>query len=164
MGRVPEVEESLTGAGVTDWLRFRGRQARKHAERELTDARPVSEHARRLALDPAAKRRLKLRLRALVLGLVGVCVAGSVAAFVGRGGYLDMLRLRGEIGLLRAEIEVRRDAVERLQEEVWGLEREPAARERIAREQLGLVRPGEIDFLLPREPGSAWREPPTAGE
>ena len=149
---------------MTDWLRFRGRQARNHAEREFTDARPVSEHARRLALDPAAKRRLKLRRRALALGLVGVCVAGSVAAFVGRGGYLDMLRLRGEIGGLRAEIEPRQDVVERLQQEVRGLEQEPAARERIAREQLGLVRPGEIDFLLPRDPVFAWREPPTAGE
>ena len=149
---------------MTDWLRFRGRQARKHAEREFTDARPVSEHARRLALDPAAKRRLKLRLRALVLGLVGVCLAGSVAAFVGRGGYLDMLRLRGEIGRLRAEVELRREVVERLQQEVRGLEREPAARERIAREQLGLLRPGEIDFLLPRDPQPAWPEPPAPGE
>ncbi len=134
-----------------DWLRFRGRQARDDAERGLTDARPVSELARRRALSPAAKRRLKLRQRALVLGLVGVCVAGSVAAFVGQGGYLDMLRLRGEIEGLRAEIGRRQAVVDRLQQQVQGLEQEPAARERIAREQLGLVRSGEIDFLLPRE-------------
>ncbi len=136
---------------MTVWLRFRGRQARRHVEREFSDARPVSEHARRQALDPLARRRLKLRLRALVFGLVCVCLAGSVAAFVGRGGYLDMLRLRGEIGQLRAEIEQRQDEVLGLQQQVRGLERDPVARERIAREQLGLVRPGEIDFLLPRE-------------
>ncbi len=146
------------------WLRLRGRQARNHAEREFTDARLVSEHARRLAVGPAAKRRLKLRRRALVLGLVGVGVAGSVAAFVGQGGYLDMLRLRGEIEGLRAEIGRRREVVERLQQQVRGLEQDSAARERIAREQLGLVRPGEIDFLLPREPYPAWPEPPKAGE
>ena len=149
---------------MTDWLRFRGRQARKYAEREFTDARPVSEHARRRALDPAGKRRLKLRLRALVLGLVGVCAAGSVAAFVGRGGYLDMLRLRHEIGRLRAEIELRQDVVLGLQRQVRGLEQDPAARERIAREQLGLLRPGEIDFLLPRDPQPSWSEPPAAAE
>ncbi len=146
------------------WLRLRGRQARYDAEREFTDARPVSEHARRQALGPAAKRRLKLRRRAMVLGLVGVCVAGSVAAIVGQGGYLDMLRLRGEIEGLRAEIGRRRDVVERLQQQVRGLEQDSAARERIAREQLGLVRPGEIDFLLPREPHPAWPEPPKPGE
>ncbi len=100
----------------------------------------------------------------MVLGLVGVCVAGSVAAFVGQGGYRDMLRLQGEIEGLRAEIERRRGVVERLQQDVRGLEQEPAARERIAREQLGLVRPGEIDFLLPREPHPAWPEPPKPGE
>ncbi len=147
-----------------DWLRLRGRHARYHAERECTDARPVSEHARRQALGPAAKRRLKLRRRALVLGLVGVCVAGSVAAFVGQGGYLDMLRLRGEIEGLRAEIGRRREVVERLQQQVRELEQEPAERERIAREQLGLVRPGEIDFLLPRDPQPSWSEPPAAAE
>ena len=145
---------------MMDWLRLRGRQARNHTEREFSDARPVSERARRQDLDPAVQRRLKLRRRAMVLGLVGVCVAGSVAAFVGQGGYLDMLRLRGEIEGLRAEIDRRRDVVERLQQEVWGLEQEPAARERIAREQLGLVLPGEIDFLLPREPHPALPEPP----
>ena len=94
-----------------DWLRLRGRHARYHAEHELTDARPLSEHARRLAGGPAAKRPLKLRRRALVLGLVGVCVAGSVAAFVGEGGYLDMLRLQREIEGLRAEIGRRSDVV-----------------------------------------------------
>ena len=134
-----------------DWLRLRGRQARYRPERELTDARPLSEHARRQALGPAAKRRLKLQRRALVLGLVGVCAAGSVAAFVGQGGYLDMLRLRGEIEGLRAEIGRRGEVVAGLEQQVRGLEQEPVSRERIAREQLGLVRPGEIDFLLPRE-------------
>ena len=143
-----------------DWLRLRGRQVHNHAEREFSDARIVSERARRQDLGPATQRRLKLRMRAMVLGLAGVCVAGSVAAFVGQGGYLDMLRLRGEIDVLRAEIDRRREVVERLQQEVRGLEQEPVARERIAREQLGLVRPGEIDFLLPREPNPAWAEPP----
>ena len=149
---------------MANWPRLRGRQPRYHAERDVTDARPVSEHARRQALGPAGKRRLKLRRRALVLGLVGVCVAGSVAAFVGQGGYLDMLRLGNEIERLRAEIEQRQELVEGLQREVRGLEQEPTARERIAREQLGLVRPGEIDFLLPREPFPAWPEPPKPGE
>ena len=141
---------------MTNWLRLGGRQDRQLAEGELTDARPVSEHSRRQAVDPAVTRRLKLRRRALVLGLVGVCVAGSVAAFVGQGGCLDMLRLRGEIEGLRAEIEARQELIEGLEADVRGLEREPFARERIAREQLGLVRPGEIDFLLPKEPRPAW--------
>ena len=35
------------------------------------------------------------------------------------------------------------------------LEQDPAAKERIAREELGMANPGEIQFLLPREDGEA---------
>jgi cell division protein FtsB len=147
---------------VTEWQRWLRREARSRAEREVSDARPVAEPARRRSLDPEIGRRVKLRRRALVLGLSGVCLAGSVAAFIGEGGYLDVRRLRHEIAGLQADIERREAAVARLEEEVLRLEKDAMARERIAREQLGLVRPGEIDFLLPREPLPA-REPAEPG-
>jgi cell division protein FtsB len=127
----------------------------------LSDASSVAEPACRRARDPEVSRRVKLRRRALVLGLSGVCLAGSVAAFIGEGGYLDVLRLRREISGLQADIEQREAAVARLEEEVLRLEEDPMARERVAREQLGLVRPGEIDFLLPRVPPRAWEPDPT---
>ena len=148
---------------MTERLRFLGRDARGHSERELSDARVVAEHVRRKKLDPELSRRIKLRRRALVLGLAGICLAGSVAAFIGEGGYVDMLRLRGEISSLQAEIERREATVARLEAEVRRLEADPVARERVAREDLGLVRPGEIDFLLPRERARVWEPPPSTG-
>jgi cell division protein FtsB len=147
---------------VTERPRFLRRDAQGQSERELSDARLVAEHVRRRTLDPELSRRIKLRRRALVLGLAGICLAGSVAAFIGEGGYVDMLRLRREISLLEADIERREAAVARLENEVRRLESDPVARERIAREALGLVRPGEIDFLLPREHAAVWEPPPSA--
>jgi cell division protein FtsB len=146
---------------VTERLRFLRRDTEGHSERELSDARLVAEHVRRRTLDPEVSRRIKLRRRTLVLGLAGICLAGSVAAFIGEGGYVDMLRLRHEISLLKADIERREAAVARLAGEVRRLEIDPVARERVAREELGLVRPGEIDFLLPREHARVWEPPPS---
>ena len=137
---------------MTDWLRFRRRPTPGEAEGGLSDARAVSDHSGREDEDPEARRRRKLRQRALVLGLFCVCLAGSVAAVVGEGGYLDMLRWQREIAELRAEVALREARVEAIREAVRGLEQDALTRERVAREQLGLVRPGEIDFLLPREP------------
>jgi cell division protein FtsB len=144
---------------LTDWLRFRRREGRDPADREFTDARVVDRAGRRRELDPEERRRLTLRRRALVLGLSAVCLSGTLAAVVGKGGYLDMLRLRSEIASLEADIQGREAAVRQLEREVRHLEGDPMARERLAREQLGLIRPGEIDFLLPREERPAWDAP-----
>jgi cell division protein FtsB len=137
---------------VRDWPRWPRRDERDALDGELTDARPVAEHKRRHELDPEARRRVKLRRRALLLGLVGVCLAGSVVAMVGEGGYLDRNRLRQEIALLDADIARREAELVRLEEQVQALDVDPLARERVAREQLGLVKPGEVDFLLPKQP------------
>ena len=147
---------------MTERLRFLRRDSQGQSERELSDARLVAEHVRRRTLDPEVSRRIKLRRRALVLGLAGICLAGSVAAFIGEGGYVDMLRLRREISVLTADIERREAAVARLEDEVRRLEIDPVARERVAREDLGLVRAGEIDFLLPREHARVWDPPPSS--
>jgi cell division protein FtsB len=145
---------------VSDWLRWRGREERGESDRDFTDARPVAERVRRQASDPEIRRRVKLRRRTVVLGLCGVCLAGSVVGIVGEGGYLDMRRLGREISELSADIERDRVEVERLEEHVRQLEEDPLARERVAREQLGLVLPGEVDFLLPKERPEAWEAAP----
>jgi cell division protein FtsB len=136
---------------LNEWLRFRGRDPRNRSDDDPGDARRVAEAARRPSPDPEAVRRVKLRRRALVLGLGGVCLAGSVAAVLGEGGYVDMLRLRAEIASMQADIEQYETEVDRLQSELHALREDPLALERIAREQLGLVRRDEIDFLLPKE-------------
>ena len=144
---------------MSDWIPFRRRPA-EPAERELTDARVAAAHARRRELDPELHRSLKLRRRAWVGGLAAVCLAGSLAAMIGEGGYFDARKLRREIAVLEQDLAHRAAAIARLDLEVQGLEHDPVLRERVAREQLGLVRPGEIDFLLPRENELRWDAPP----
>ena len=129
-----------------DWMREGERK-----DPRWSDARPASDRPRKLDEDRDAARRAMLRRRAFKVLLCGVFVAGTVAALLGQGGYGDLLRLQRETALLRAAVAAQQATVARLEREVTGLERDPLALERLAREQLGLSRPGEIDFLLPRE-------------
>ena len=85
---------------MTDWLRWRRGEAGEGSDREWSDARPIADPVRRQMNDPELGRRIKLRRRALVLGLCGICLAGTVVAVVGEGGYVDLWRLRGEISQL----------------------------------------------------------------
>ena len=86
-----------------------------------------------------------------ILAFNVVFVAGILAAFVGRGGYFDLARHRDQRQEARqqlAEQQARNDALQRT---IELLEHDPAAKERIAREELGMASPGEVQFLLPRE-------------
>ncbi len=132
--------------------RWRGRGASEEgaSPEGATDAHPIEEHPRRLEVDPQALRRLKIRRRATTLFMSTVFIAGTVAAMFGEGGWLDMRRLRTDVVRLRVSVDQRQARVDALRDEVERLETDAMARERVAREQLGLVRPGEVDFLLPR--------------
>ena len=116
-----------------------------------SDARPVADHPRRIESDPDAGRRLKRRRRAFGLLLGAVFLLGVVATLFGENGLRDHLRLRAEHRQLTADVERRRAATELLRRKVDGLESDPMAKERVAREQLGYARPGELVFLLPRD-------------
>jgi cell division protein FtsB len=82
--------------------------------------------------------------------LVALFVLGVLGAFIGEGGASEKRHLRGEVAALRGEVASAEAEVGRLRADIERLESDPGARERLAREQLGLVRPGEVDFLLPR--------------
>jgi cell division protein FtsB len=99
----------------------------------------------------AAERRFKRGFRTYVFILACLFVAGSVSALVGKDGLLDKRRLRAEIRMLEQEVELQRQDAEALERDIRDLEAEPMARERIAREQLGLALPGEYLFILPEE-------------
>ena len=81
-------------------------------------------------------------------------------ALVGRGGYVDLHRKREEARKMREEVATLRINVGVLDHVVERLEAEPLELERIAREQLGLILPGEIDFLLPRDGVGGSASPP----
>jgi cell division protein FtsB len=89
--------------------------------------------------------------------LYRVAVAFALALALGwlpwqvysRSGLAHLLKLRGELASLRAENASLRAANDRLRADVLLYEEDPlAAIERAAREELGLVKPGEIVFRL----------------
>jgi cell division protein FtsB len=144
------------------WTFWRRRNRRIEAVPVLfeypTDAR-AARYARPVAAE-SPPPGLLIRRRGLLLAAVSTFLAMTVAAVFGEGGYRDVKQLRREVAERRAELDAQRARVSALQAEVRRLQSDPAALERLAREQLGLVRPGEISFLLPREsvataPGSA---------
>lgn len=84
--------------------------------------------------------------RALPLGILGVALIGAPLLIFEPEGLPRMRALEKELAEVQDEnVELRRD-VTRLRAEVRDLRDQPAAVERIAREQLGLVRKSEVVF------------------
>jgi len=147
-------------------IRFRRQQkAKDEAARALfppfqapTDARPTlyptdaaSENGARPggAPDPVIQRRQVRNQRGVVLALVLVFLGGTAAALFGDRGYLDLRRQQQsfrELADLHAANQLR---VEALRRDIERLKTDPAAIERIARENLGYVAAGELTLLLP---------------
>lgn len=61
-------------------------------------------------------------------------------------GILDMLRIAEQVTLMRADMSRLADENAALQAEIDRLRNDPAEVERIARDVLGLVRPGETVY------------------
>jgi cell division protein FtsB len=86
------------------------------------------------------------RLLTYVLGFVTVILV--VDALVGDKGLLDTMRARRQYAELSASLaQTRRDNA-RMRDEIRRLSEDPAAIESIARGELGLMRPGEILFVI----------------
>ncbi|HEV8675567.1 MAG TPA: septum formation initiator family protein [Methylomirabilota bacterium] len=77
------------------------------------------------------------------------------AAVLGDNGVLQLRRLRAEVESLHRDVQALEAENERLSRAIAELRHDPTALERIAREELGLVRPGERVLRFPRSP-----EPP----
>lgn len=73
----------------------------------------------------------------------------------GTHGLLAMRRAQKESARVQREIDQINQENRRLQENVKALKTDPAAIERIAREEMGLARPGEYIFKLPTKPSDA---------
>jgi len=156
-----------------DWPRLRKRAVEATFVVEYpTDARRALDDPRAADLDPDSERKRKLRRGAMVVPLYAVFAAGVVAALFGENGMTDLLRLQRELRTARVELADQQQKVEALRLEIRRLQHDPAALERIAREELGLARPGERVFLLPEGDGygpgphgtdaAADEEPPPA--
>ena len=83
----------------------------------------------------------------VVLVLLGLLL---VAALLGDNGALRLWRLRAEVTTLHHDVQALEAENERLTRAITDLRDDPVVLERLAREELGLVRPGERVLRFPR--------------
>lgn len=88
------------------------------------------------------------RRKTLHLLLVFVTLVLVIDALVGEKGLLETIRARHHYRELTASIDRLRAENADLREEARRLREDPSAIESLAREELGLIRPGEMLFIL----------------
>lgn len=93
--------------------------------------------------------RHRRRGRRLLYALIGfvVCVL-VVDSLIGERGLFETIRARRQHGKLQTEIDGVRLENARLREQARQLREDPATIEAIARRELGLIKPGEILFII----------------
>jgi cell division protein FtsB len=113
-----------------------------------TDQSPASRR-RSLRSEPATESTRASRVRRAVrwaLAFLSILVA--VEALVGDKGLIEMTRARRYDAELSTSIERLRSENARLREAARRLKEDPAAVEELARRELGLIRPGEVLFVV----------------
>lgn len=91
-------------------------------------------------------------MRSLLIGaLVLFLTLMVVAAFE---SYRDLTMVQAREAELQDELAATEDAILDLEERIVGLREDPAILERLAREELGMMKPGEVVILLPEDAGS----------
>ena len=88
-----------------------------------------------------------------ILGLALLLLA--IHDLFGSHGLLSMRRTQSQIQQLRGEIDRLNHENGDLNKQVQALRTDPKAVERIAREEMGLARPGEMIFKLPDKPADS---------
>jgi cell division protein FtsB len=104
---------------------------------------------RRRKSTPAAPSLLApWRTRLLNYALGFVCIVLVVDALVGDKGLLDTIRARRQYASLSADLARKREENARLRDRIRRLNDDPATIESLAREELGLIRAGEVVFIV----------------
>jgi cell division protein FtsB len=80
--------------------------------------------------------------------LVFATIVLVVDALVGEKGFLETLKVRRQHRELQASVELVRQDNARLRDKVRRLNDDPAEIELVAREELGLIKPGEMLFIV----------------
>ena len=107
--------------------------------------------------------QLPPQLRRLLLISVVVVLAFVVIFVWGDAGLGDLRRVDSQAQAVEQEIEQLRNDNERLERQIEELQRQGFQVERIAREELGLARPGEVVLMLPAEPAASEEGPDRSG-
>ena len=106
------------------------------------------EPLRRRSRTPVAAPPSPWRSRLFQYGLALVTVILIVDALVGDKGFVDTLRARRQYRQVAAALAQKRQENDRLREEIRLLRSDPARIEAVAREELGLMRPDEVLFIV----------------
>jgi cell division protein FtsB len=77
-----------------------------------------------------------------------ITVVLVVDALVGDKGLLETMRARRQFDSVATALAATRQENARLREQIRRLKEDPASVEAIAREELGLIRPGEMLFIV----------------
>ena len=111
---------------------------------DIAEAAPARRKARAATpAVPQAKRR-----RTLQMLLVFVTLVLVINALVGERGLMETLRARRQHQELVGSIERLRVENARLRDEARRLRTDPATIEALARQELGLIKPGELLFII----------------
>jgi cell division protein FtsB len=98
----------------------------------------------------------------LLAGAVLLFLLLLLAAAGARGGR-DLAAARAREALLEQRIAATEERVAALRQRIQRLRDDPLTLERLAREELGMVRPGDVVIVLPPEPdaqGAPPQDPP----
>jgi cell division protein FtsB len=102
--------------------------------------------------NPEAPASSSLRSRVLHYILALVTVVLVVDSLVGDKGLLETMRARRQYEEVAASLLTLRQENTRLRDEIRRLKSDPATIESIARGELGLMRPGEVIFVIKDAP------------
>lgn len=117
-------------------------------------AEPLIESGRAVGAVPLRRQRAvpaspsAFRRRAVHLLLVFITLVLVVDALIGDKGLVESMRARRRYQEVSASLETLRRDNAKLRDDVRRLNEDPATIESVAREELGLIRPGELVFIL----------------
>lgn len=86
--------------------------------------------------------------RPMMAGIGGAVVLVLVAVLAGEYSTVDWLKVRSQLAEERDSVAALRAQVDSLARVARALENDPATQERVAREQFGLIRNGEILYRI----------------
>jgi cell division protein FtsB len=89
-----------------------------------------------------SQRSFFMNLSILIMGVVGLLV--FTYAIIGDNGYLELKRREEENLQLNQKIEQLRQENKAILQQIKALKTDPKVIEKIAREELGMVKPGEV--------------------